>query len=54
MRQRDSKITLMKSNQSNFFGEISILAVLNFSPTSKIDFWPFLKLQKVEFGQKKL
>ena len=22
-------------------------------PSSKIDFWPFLKLQKIEFGQKK-
>ena len=24
----------------------------HFSPSSKIDFWPFLKLQKMEFGQK--
>ena len=24
-----------------------------FSPNSKINFWPFLKLQKMEFGQKK-
>ena len=23
-------------------------------PSSKIDFWPFLKLQKMEFGQKKI
>ena len=22
-------------------------------PSSKIDFWPFLRLQKMEFGQKK-
>ena len=27
-------------------------AVLNFFPLLKIDFWPFLKLQKMEFGQK--
>ena len=25
-----------------------------FSPSSKIDFWPFLKLQKMDFGKKKL
>ena len=23
-------------------------------PSSKIDFWPYLKLQKMEFGQKKI
>ena len=46
MKQRDRQITLMKSNQSNFFGEISILAVLNFSP--------FLRLQKIELGQNKI
>ena len=40
----------MKSNKSKiFFREI---AVLNFFPVTKIDFWPFLKLQKMEFGQK--
>ena len=33
--------------------EIAFLAVFNFFPSSKIDFWPFLKLQKMEFGQKK-
>ena len=31
--------------------EIAFLAVLNFFPVQKIDFWPFLKLQKMEFGQ---
>ena len=30
--------------------EIAFLAVLNFFHSSKIDFWPFLKLQKMEFG----
>ena len=35
-----------------FFHEIAFLAVLNFFPSSKIDFWPFLKLQKMDFGQK--
>ena len=27
------------------------LAVLKLFPSSKIDFWPFLKLQKMDFGQ---
>ena len=35
-------------NQKNFLREIAFLAVF---PNSKIDFWPFLKLQKMEFGQ---
>ena len=37
-------------NQINqfFFREIAFLAVF---PSSKIDFWPFLKWQKMEFGQ---
>ena len=46
---------LVKSNKLKiFFREIAFLAVLNFFPSSKIDFWPFLKLQKMEFGQKKI
>ena len=44
---------LVKSNKLIFFREIAFLAVLNFFPGSNIDFWPFLKLQKMEFGQKK-
>ena len=45
---------LVRSNKSKFFlREIPFLAVLNFFPSSKIDFWPFLKLQKMEFGQKR-
>ena len=45
---------LVKSNKSKkFFREIAFLAVLNFFPSSKIDFWPFLKLQKMAFGQNK-
>ena len=43
----------MKSNKSIFFREIAFLAVLKHFPRSKIDFWPFLKLQNMEFGQKK-
>ena len=43
---------LVKSNTSIIFREIAFLAVLNLFPSSKIDFWPFLKLQKMEFGQK--
>ena len=54
---------LKKSRQKNspeikkikdFFREIAILAVLNFFPSSKIDFWPILKWQKMEFGQNKI
>ena len=43
---------LMKSNKLFFFHEIAFLAVLNFLPNSKIAFWPFLKWQKIKFGQK--
>ena len=35
------------------WNQIAFLAVLNIFPVQKIDFWPFLKLQKMEFGQKK-
>ena len=42
----------MKSNKSIFFREIAFLAVLNFFPVQKLIFWPFLKKQKMEFGQK--
>ena len=41
----------MKSN--NFFHEIAFFAVLKHFPSSKNDFWPHLKLQKMEFCQKK-
>ena len=42
---------LKKSRQKT--REIAFLAVLIFFPSSKIDFWPFLKLQKMEFSTKK-
>ena len=43
----------MKSNKSKkFHCGIAFLAVLNFVPSSKIDFWPFLKLQKNGFWSK--
>jgi len=46
---------LVKSNKSFFFFvKLHFWQFLNFSPRSKIDFGPFLKLQKVEFGQKKI
>ena len=43
---------LVKLNKSKIlFPEIAFLAVLNFFPvSSKIDFWPFLKLQKMELN----
>ena len=35
-----------------FWGEIAFLAVLkNIFPVQKNDFWPYLKLQIMEFGQ---
>ena len=43
---------LVKSNKSIFFREIAFLAIFKLFLSSKIDFWPFLKLQKMEFGQK--
>ena len=43
---------LVKLNKSKKkVREIAFLAVLNFFLAQKIDFWPFLKLQKMEFGQ---
>ena len=43
----------MKSNKSkNFFCEIAFLAVLNIFPVKKNDFWPYLKLQRMEFRPK--
>ena len=45
----------MKSNKSKKkkLCEIAFCGSFKFFPSSKIDFWPFLKLQKMEFGQKK-
>ena len=42
---------LVKSNKPKF--EIAFLTFLNFFLIQKINFWPFLKQQKIEFGQKK-
>ena len=39
-------------NQKFFFVKLHFWQFLNFSPSSKIDFCPFLKLQKMEFGEK--
>ena len=42
------KTARQKKSKSIFFlGEIAFLAVLNFFPSSKIDFWTFLKVQKI-------
>ena len=43
---------LMKSNKSKFFSWNCIFSSFELFPSSKMDFWPFLKLQKMEFGQK--
>ena len=45
-------LNLMENIKKKKIREIAFLAVLNFFPSSKIDFWSFLKLQKMEFGQK--
>ena len=36
------------------FREIVFLVVLKLFPSSKTDFWPFLKLPKMKFGQNKI
>ena len=38
--------------KSIFFSRNCISGSFKLFPSSKIDFWPFLKLQKMEFGQK--
>ena len=51
---------LKKSRQKNLWNQINqifftwncILGSFKLFPSSKIDFWPFLKLQKMKFGQK--
>ena len=40
------------SNQINQFCEIAFFGSFKLFPSSSIDFWPFLKLQKMDFGQK--
>ena len=42
----------MKSNKSKKKLWNYIFGSFKLFPSSKIDFWPFLKLQKMEFGQK--
>ena len=46
------KLNLKKSSKKT--REIAFLIILNFFLSSKIDFWSFLKLQKMKFGQKKI
>ena len=46
MGQQIKKVQAKKLVKLHFYS-------LKFFPSSKIDFWPFLKLQKMEFGQKK-
>ena len=44
---------LVKLNKSkNFFSWNCILGSFKLFPSKKIDFWPFLKWQKMEFDQK--
>ena len=39
--------------QAKFFHEMAFLAGFKLFPSSEIDFWSFLKLLKMDFGQKK-
>ena len=44
---------LVKSNKSKIFFKLNCISgSFKLFPSSKIDFWPFLKLQKIDFGQK--
>ena len=43
---------LVKSNKSNLFLWNCISGSFELFPSSKIDFWPVLELQKMELGQK--
>ena len=47
-RQKNSKNQEKKFTWNCIFGSFKLF------PSSKIDFWPFLKLQKMEFDQKKI
>ena len=42
----------LENIQKKLFHEIAFLAVLKHFASSKNDFWPYLKWQKMEFGQK--
>ena len=42
----------MKSNKSKLFSWNYIFGSFQLFLSSKIEFWPFLKLEKMEFGQK--
>ena len=44
--------SLLPANKSIFVMWICIFGSFKLFHSSKIDFWPFLKLQKMEFGQK--
>ena len=44
---------LVKLNTSIFFSWNCISGSFKLFPSSKIHFWPFLRLQKMDFGQKK-
>ena len=52
-KSRPKNCEIKKINFTNFFSrEIAFLAVLNFFPVQKLIFGLFLKLQKIDFGQK--
>ena len=49
-RARKLKKVQTKNSWNQINREITFWALF---PSPKVDFWPFLKLQKIEFGQKK-
>ena len=53
LKSPGKKIREIKYIQKNFFREIAFFGSFKLFPSSKIDFWPFLKLQKMEYGQDK-
>ena len=50
--KRFKKVQAKKLMKSNFFSWNCISGNFKLFPSSKIDFWPFMKLQKIKFGQK--
>ena len=52
INQFHERIHIFSWNSNNFFSWNCTFGSFNLFPSSKIDFWPFLQLQTMEFGQK--
>jgi len=53
-QKKTKKNSWNQINQKKFLREIAFLTVLNFFPTSKIDFLSIFEMAKMEFGAKKI